>query len=90
MLFDFQLKLNDKFMCAELALKACLKDPTILWPVPITTDLITLPASQRGYIYNAVNPIFYTYFISKIHYLLLNHPTFVIFFVKTSVNVSGL
>ena len=58
---DFQLKLNDKFVCAKLVLKAQLKYSTVLSPVPITTALITLSASQRAYvfyIYNAVNPIY--------------------------------
>ena len=37
---DFQLKLNNKFACAKLALKARLKDFTVLLPAPITTDFI--------------------------------------------------
>ena len=48
---DFQLKLNDKFTCAKLALKAWLKDSM---PIPITTDLITLPASQRAYVFTFI------------------------------------
>ena len=48
---DFQVKLNDKFACTKLALKARLKDSTVLSPVPITTDLIRLPATQKAYVF---------------------------------------
>ena len=47
---NFQLELNDKFACAKLA----LKDFTVLSPIIITTDLITLPASQRAYVFTFI------------------------------------
>ena len=55
---------------------------TVLSTVPITNDLITLPASQRAHVFTVIIqyiPFIYTYFISKNHYLPLHHPTFVIF-----------
>ena len=47
---DFPLKDNEKFTCAKLA----LKDSPLFYrpsrPIPITTNLKTLPALQRAYV----------------------------------------
>ena len=66
--------------------KVGAKGFTTVWsPATITTDLIMLPASQGAnvltliIIISLINQFIYTFFISKIHYLLLNHPTLVIF-----------
>ena len=52
----------------------------------ITTDLITLPASQRAFVFTVIIQhilFIYTNYTTKIHYLRLHHPTFVIFCLKT-------
>ena len=63
---DLQSKRNDKFAHTKLALKAQLKDSAVISPIPITTDLIMLPASQRAHTFIIQEILFiYTYFISK-------------------------
>ena len=51
---DFQLKGNDKFMCAKFALK---DSPPFYCPsrlIPITTKLKTLPGLQRAYVFTLI------------------------------------
>ena len=51
---DFPLRGNDKFACAKLALK---DSPTFyrpFRPIPITTNLKTLPALQRAYVFTFI------------------------------------
>ena len=76
---DFPLKSNDKFACAKLVLKDSPPFYRPSWPIPITINLKTLPALQRAYVFAVIIPNIYTYFVKKIHYLLLSHPTTVIF-----------
>ena len=48
---DFSLRGNDKFMCAKLALKDSPPFYRPSRPIPITTNLKTLPALQRNYVF---------------------------------------
>ena len=48
---DFSLKGNDKFVCAKLALKDLPPFYCPFRPIPITTNLKTLPALQRAYVF---------------------------------------
>ena len=50
----FPLKSNDKFTCAKLALKDSPPFYCPSWPIPITTNLKTLPALQRAYVFTAI------------------------------------
>ena len=46
---DFPLRGNDKFACAKLVLKDSQPFYRPSRPIPITTNLKTLPALQRAY-----------------------------------------
>ena len=48
---DFQLKINDKFACVNLALKDLPPFYRPSQPITITTNLRTLPALQRAYVF---------------------------------------
>ena len=50
----FLLKGNDKFVCAKLTLKDSRSFYRPSWPIPITTKLKTLPASQRTYVFTFI------------------------------------
>ena len=51
---DFLLKGNDKFACAKLALKDLPPFHRPSRPIPITTNLKTLPALQRAYVFTVI------------------------------------
>ena len=51
---DFPLRGNDKFMCAKLALKDSPPFYRPSQPIPITTNLKTLPALQRAYVFTFI------------------------------------
>ena len=51
---DFQLKGNDKFACTKLVLKDTLPFDRPSRPIPITTNLKTLPALQRAYVFTFI------------------------------------
>ena len=51
---DFPLRGNDKFACAKLALKDSPPFYRPSRPIPITTNLKTLPALQRAYVFTLI------------------------------------
>ena len=51
---DFPLRGNDKFACAKFALKDSLPFYRPSRPIPITTNLKTLPALQRAYVFTFI------------------------------------
>ena len=51
---DFPLRGNDKFACAKLALKDSPPFYCPSRPIPITTNLKTLPALQRAYVFTLI------------------------------------
>ena len=50
----FPLQGNDKFACAKLALKDSPPFYHPSRPIPITTNLKTLPALQRAYVFTFI------------------------------------
>ena len=60
---DFQLKVNDKFVCVKLALKDSPPFYHLSRPITITTNLKTLPALQRAYVFTFIILNIYTYFV---------------------------
>ena len=51
---DFQLKGDDKFVCVKLVLKDSPPFYRLSRPIPITTNLKTLPALQRAYVFTFI------------------------------------
>ena len=51
---NFPLQGNDKFVCAKLVLKDSPPFYRLSWPIPITTNLKTLPALQRAYVFTFI------------------------------------
>ena len=51
---DFPLKGNDKFVCAKLALEDSPPFYRPSRPIPITTNLKTLPALQKAYVFTFI------------------------------------
>ena len=51
---DFPLQGNDKFVCAQLVLKDSLPFYHPSRPIPIITNLKTLPGLQRTYVFRLI------------------------------------
>ena len=51
---DFPLRGNDKFACAKLVLKDSPPFYRPSQPIPITTNLKTLPALQRAFVFTFI------------------------------------